>query len=159
MQKIPLTIYQAARFHTDLKQEPVAEMMHISVESLRAYERGVTIPPSDVVISMIEIYCTPWLAYQHLKISNPVGQKYLPNIEFRDLPTSVLMLQKEMADIHSVSSDMIEVTCDGRIDGHEHTQWNKVTTEINHLIGAALSLLFAPSQKEKTPVLAHRRFS
>lgn len=52
MQKIPLTIYQAARFHTDLKQEPVAEMMNISVESLRAYERGATIPPSNVVISI-----------------------------------------------------------------------------------------------------------
>ena len=154
MQKIPKTIYQAARFSTDLKQEPVAELMHISVESLRAYESGVTIPPADIVIMMIETYCTPWLAYQHLKTSTLVGEKYLPDIDFRDLPTSVLMLQKEMADTYAVNRDMIDVTCDGQIDAHEHTQWGKVTTEIKQLIGAGFSLLFAPVQKEKVTCTA-----
>lgn len=154
MQKIPKTIYQAARLSTDLKQEPVAELMHISVESLRAYESGITIPPGDIVIMMIETYGTPWLAYQHLKTSTLVGEKYLPDIDFRDLPTSVLMLQKEMSDTYAVREEMIEVTCDGRIDAHENPQWNKVTTEIKQLISAGLSLLFAPAQKEKVTCTA-----
>ncbi|SMC64190.1 helix-turn-helix domain-containing protein [Sporomusa malonica] len=149
MQREGKTIYQSARFNTDLTGERAAELLHISVESLRAYERSATIPPSEAVLRMIEVYNTPWLAYQHLKTNDPVGREYLPDIELRDLPSSVLVLQKEMADTHSVSQDMIAVACDGRVDKREEKSWFAVRKELTELIGGALSVLFAPI-KEKT---------
>lgn len=150
------TIYKVARLYAGYTQESAAELINVSVESMRAYERGVTVPPSVIVVRMIEVYNTPWLAYQHLKMSDPVGQRYLPDIDFRDLPTSVLQLQKEMADTNSVSRDMIEITCDGRVDKHEESGWNKVHKELRDLIGAALAVIFAPLQKEKPPALARK---
>lgn len=68
--------------------------MDISVDSLRAYEGGKRIPPDHIVIKMIEVYDTQYLAYQHLKTSDEVGKAYLPSIEIKDLPLAILKLQK-----------------------------------------------------------------
>ena len=155
MQKEARTIYQAARLVTDLTQEQAAELIHVSVESVRAYERGATIPPSYIVGRMVEAYGTYWLAYQHLKTSD-LGE-YLPDISFRDLPTSVLLLQKEMSDTHAISGEMIEITCDGKVDKDEESRWKNVHKELRELIGAAFAVIFAPLKKEESPVRQHRR--
>jgi ribosome-binding protein aMBF1 (putative translation factor) len=67
-------VYQIARESTGLTQEKASEFMDISVDSLRAYEGGKRVPPDKVVIKMIEIYDTQYLAYQHLKTSAEIGQ-------------------------------------------------------------------------------------
>jgi transcriptional regulator with XRE-family HTH domain len=138
---------------TGITQEAASEQLHVSVESLRAYERGVTIPPDDVVLAMVDLYQTPWLAIQHLTSTSKVAARYLPHVELRDLPTSVLMLQKEIGDAGLVNSELVEVTCDGSVEAHEAPKWQKVTKEIRELAGAALAVLFAP-EKEKA---AHMR--
>ena len=69
-------IYQIARESSGLTQEKSSELLDISVDSLRAYEGGKRVPPDHVVIKMIEIYDTQYLAYQHLKTSAEVGQRY-----------------------------------------------------------------------------------
>jgi DNA-binding XRE family transcriptional regulator len=154
MQKDSKTVYKAARLTTDFTQETAAELLHVSVESVRAYERGATTPSDDIVILMIDLYATPWLAIQHLTSTSKVAARFLPHIELRDLPSSVLMLQKEISDTGRVSGEMVEVTCDGAIERQEQPKWQIVTKELQELAGAALAVLFAPIQKEKT---AHMR--
>ena len=70
------TIYQTARLSTDMTQEKVAEMLHISMKSIGAYERGETIPPDYVVVSMANLYDAEWLGLVHLKTNNDVGKKF-----------------------------------------------------------------------------------
>lgn len=53
MQKLSRSIYQTARNSTDLTQEGAAELLCISVESLRAYERKATVPPADIVLGIL----------------------------------------------------------------------------------------------------------
>lgn len=147
MQREPKTVYQAARWTTGFTQEQAAELLHISIESLRAYERGATVPPSDMVVAMIRIYGTPWLAYEHLKLNDPVGRELLPDFELRDLASSVLLLQKEMADIQLVRDDMIAVAVDGQVDKQESSRWTQVKSEVMQLISGCFSVVYA---KEKT---------
>ena len=123
--------------------------------TLAGYEKGEYIPPADIVCNMCEAYHTEWLAYQHLQSSNPLGQKYLPEIDFSSLPTTVLRFQKEMADAHQITGDMIEVTCDGKVDKHEFEVWNAVTKEVRELVSAGLALMFI--EKEKTPAFAEAK--
>jgi hypothetical protein len=92
---------------------------------------------------MIEAYNTPWLAYKHLQQSSKVGQRYLPEIEFTDLPKSVLRFQKEVNDLRNVKDDMVEVACDGRIDEDEKHRWSKAKKEVKEVIKAGFELLFA----------------
>ena len=151
------TIYQTARLSTDMTQEKVAEMLHISMKSIGAYERGETIPPDDIVCNMVTLYQAPWLAYVHLKTNNEVGKLYLPNIKIKDLSCSVLDLQYEIEGILGRQSDIVSVGRDNRIDTSEQIVWNECMSKVDRLAGAAFQLLFAP-QTEKTPVREHRRF-
>lgn len=141
-------IYKNARLFAGLTIEQAAESIGIAPRTLAGYEKGEYVPPADIVCKMCEVYQTDWLAYQHLQSSNPLGRKYLPEIDFSSLPMMVLRFQKEMADANKVAGDMVEVTCDGKVDEHEREVWDAVTKEIAELVGAGLSVLFA--QKEKT---------
>lgn len=136
-------IYQIAREGKGLTQEKASELMDISVDSLRAYEGDRRVPPDRIVIKMIEIYDTQYLAYQHLKTSAEIGQKYLPNIEIKDLPLAILKLQKEVADFIKCKDLMIEITCDGEIDDNERPQWNRIMKELDDVVAAIMALKFA----------------
>lgn len=140
-------IYQIARNNAGMTQEQAAEMLHVSVRSLADYEGGRTIPGDDIVCGMIETYKTEWLGYEHLKQSTEVGKYFLPDIDFTDLAKSVLRLQKEVADVIQVNSDMVEVACDGIVDKHEREKWQIITKEINEMAGAALAVVFSPKEK------------
>jgi transcriptional regulator with XRE-family HTH domain len=147
MKKSHKSIYKNARHFAGLTIEEAADRIGISSRTLAAYENGEYVPPADIVAKMCEVYRTDWLAYQHLQTTNPLGKKYLPEIDFSSLPMMVLRFQKEMADASKVAGDMVEVTCDGTVDKQEQEVWNRVTKEIRELVAAGLSVLFA--QKEK----------
>ncbi|AIY79456.1 helix-turn-helix family protein [Clostridium botulinum 202F] len=136
-------IYQIARESTGLTQERACELLDISVDSVRAYEGGKRVPPDRVVIKMIEIYNAQYLAYQHLKTSAEVGQKYLPNIEIKELPLAMLRLQKEVSDFIKLKDEMIEITCDGIIDDEEKPRWEKIMKELDDVVEAIMALKFA----------------
>ncbi|UZP05143.1 helix-turn-helix domain-containing protein [Clostridium botulinum] len=136
-------IYQIARESTGLTQERACELLDISVDSVRAYEGGKRVPPDRVVIKMIEIYNAQYLAYQHLKTSAEVGQKYLPNIEIKELPIAMLRLQKEVSDFIKLKDEMIEITCDGIIDAEEKPRWDKIMKELDDVVEAIMALKFA----------------
>ncbi|NFH89141.1 helix-turn-helix domain-containing protein [Clostridium botulinum] len=136
-------IYQIARESTGLTQERASELLDISVDSVRAYEGGKRVPPDRVVIKMIEIYNAQYLAYQHLKTSAEVGQKYLPNIEIKELPLAMLRLQKEVSDFIKLKDEMIEITCDGIIDDKEKPRWGKIMKELDDVVEAIMALKFA----------------
>ncbi|NFI03719.1 helix-turn-helix domain-containing protein [Clostridium botulinum] len=136
-------IYQIARESTGLTQEKACELLDVSVDSVRAYEGGKRVPPDRVVIKMIEIYNAQYLAYQHLKTSAEVGQKYLPNIEIKELPLAMLRLQKEVSDFIKLKDEMIEITCDGIIDAEEKPRWDKIMKELDDVVEAIMALKFA----------------
>lgn len=136
-------IYQIPREAAGLTQEKAAELIDISVESIRAYETGRRTPPGRAVIKMIEIYNSPYLALQHLKSSDEVGQCYMPNVELKDLPTAVLRLQKEVNDFLKCRDEIIDITCDGVISEDEQERWNQVLKEMDDVITAIMSVKFA----------------
>ncbi|MHC1723018.1 MAG: helix-turn-helix domain-containing protein [Aminipila sp.] len=136
-------IYQIARESKGMTQEKAAELLNISVESMRAYEGDKRVPPDKVVIRMIEVYETQYLAYQHLKTSAEVGQTYLPQVELKDLPTAMLRLQKEVTDFIKCKDELIDITCDGVIDDSEKPRFQEILKELDDITVAIYSLKFA----------------
>lgn len=112
----------------------------MSVESVRAYESGRRIPPDDVVIRMIEVYDAQYLAYQHLKTSAAVGQKYLPDVQIRDLPSAILRLQKEVTDFLKRRDQLVDITCDGVVSAAEKPQYDRIMKELDDIVAAIMSL-------------------
>lgn len=136
-------IYQIARESTGLTQEKASEYLDISVDSLRAYEGDKRTPPDHVVIKMIEVYDTQYLAYQHMRTRDDVGKSFLPNVEIKDLPAAMLRLQKEVNDFIKLRDEMIDITCDGVIDENEKGRWDIILKELNDVADAIMALRFA----------------
>ena len=136
-------IYQIARESVGITQEKAAELLDISVESIRAYEGFKRIPPNKVVVGMIEIYDSRFLAYQHIKNASEDLQDYIPNINIKDLPSAILRLQKEVSDFIKVKDDLIDITCDGVIDSEERPRYDRIIKELDDIVEAIMSLKFA----------------
>lgn len=136
-------IYQIAREATGLTQEKASELIDISVESLRAYEYGKRVPPDKTVIKMIEIYNCQFLAYQHLKTSAEVGQKYLPDLKIVGLPLAILKVLKETEDFIEYRKELINITSDGIISKDEKKQWDYISGQLDELSNAIMILKFA----------------
>ncbi len=136
-------IYKSARMSAGLTQERAAELLDISVESLRAYETGIRIPPTDKLVLMSEIYNSiNWLPYQHMKANSEMG-KILPDAEPKGLPTATLSLLKKMHDVHSMENVIIDITSAGYVDDSQRAIFDKFMKEVRALSGAAITFLFA----------------
>lgn len=135
-------IYKIARKLAELTQEEAAEFLNVSVRSLADYEAGKTIPNDDIVLAMIDLYKSRWLAYSHLKHSTMIGQKYLPDLQFDDLSLGIIKLRKEMKDVYKAEDEIDNILCDGKIDKDEKPVWDKILKEINDVISAAFGIIF-----------------
>lgn len=109
-------IYQTAREGSGYTQEKAAELIGVSVESIRAYETDRRIPPTHIVIRMVDVYNVQHLAYQHLKNADDIANMYLPELSTESMTTAVLRLLKEVADFADRQKELIDITCDGIID-------------------------------------------
>ena len=67
VRKIERNIYQKARDISGYTQERAAELLDLSVESIRAYETDKTLPNPRTVMQMVQIYGVQHLSYQHLE--------------------------------------------------------------------------------------------
>ncbi|NLK94706.1 MAG: helix-turn-helix domain-containing protein [Clostridiales bacterium] len=135
-------IYQIARESSGFTQEKAAELLNISVESIRAYEGDKRIPPNNVVVNMVEIYNAQFLAFKHLKNSE-LGQKYLPEVEVKSLSISILNLQKEIKKFNKCEELLIEIGSDGIISDDEKANWINVQNELNSIVEAILALKYS----------------
>lgn len=122
--------------------------MDISVDSLRAYEGGKRIPPDKVVIKMIEIYNTQYLAYQHLKTSAEVGRVYLPDIEFIDMPLATLNLQTRVDDYNQLEKTLVRIVSDGKISEDEKEDFERILKKLDGVIEAVYTFKFAKPKIE-----------
>lgn len=143
MKNLYNNIYKMARKSAGLTQNEAAELLNVSVRSLADYETGRTVPPDDIVVAMVEVYKTGWLAYGHLKNSTLVGQKFLPDLCINELPAAVINLRKEIKDIFKAEDDIDNIVCDGKVDKKEKPVWDKIVKEINDVISAAFGIVFS----------------
>ncbi len=137
------SVYGRPRVAKGFTQEKAAELVGVSVESIRAYECGIRVPPDQVVIRMVEVYDAPHLAYQHLRNAQEVARLYLPQIqEGVNLEAMVLRLQKEIRDFIRVQDELIDITCDGEISAEEWPRFKKILKELDDINTAIMTMRF-----------------
>ena len=139
-----MNIYQTARRSAGLTQEKAAELLNISVESIRAYESGRRFPPNTVVNDMVDIYQTPHLALQHLRM-DPLASRLLPaNVQSRSLEQATIRLYRQVREfaLNHRTDDLIDIAEDGVIDGKERPMFNEIMRELNEIVNTVYSLQY-----------------
>lgn len=136
-------IYQTARESSGYTQEKAAELIGISVESIRAYETGRRIPPTHIVVNMVDVYGTQYLAYQHLRNADDIANLYLPEVDMSNMSAAVLRLLKEVSDFVDKQQELIAITYDGIIDEDERPRFDEIMRELNDVVQAYFALKFS----------------
>lgn len=119
-------IYKNARKSAGFTQEKAAQLLSVSVDSLRDYEQSQRPVPSDVASAMCDVYQAPYLAVQHLRRSSELGKRVVPEIQLKDLPEAVLSVLAAVQRFIVKRDAMIEIVADGKIEEDEQAEWDEI---------------------------------
>lgn len=138
MKKECVNYYQMCRENAGLTQEQASELLHVSKRTLQNYESGSNVA-DEIVLSMVEVYNTPLLAWWHMKHNNPLG-KYLPEIVLPktegDMAFQTILSQDE---IDYIVTTMKKIMLDGKIDYYEICDLEKCINVMKVTSGKLLS--------------------
>lgn len=138
-----------ARKRKGLTQDQACALIGISEASvLSRWENGKEIPSDEVMDRIVEAYEDDFLGYFYIRLCTRIGRRVLPDVIRRDLGSSLLVLQKEHADINRIKDDLIKIACDGEIDKEEQERWNGSIKEVDELASACIGLSLT---KRKSP--------
>ena len=135
-------IYKTSRKAAGLTQESAAERLGISVESLRAYEGGQRIPPNEVVELMVILYNAQHLAYQHLRETNAMYGRVVPEVpQCSVLEASARLTNRiyAFADSHA-DRRLMRMAEDNVIDPVERPEFDAILEELQEIVEAALAV-------------------
>ena len=147
MQAPSRNLYQIPRAVKGLTQERAAELIDVSVESIRAYESGRVVPPTIVVLRMIEVYEYPVLALQHLKFSNDIADTLLPDLrDGTTLSEAVLGLMDAMDEFDAIVKDLRNIAKDNVIDEDERPRYDRALEVLQKASAAIIAVRFAKTK-------------
>lgn len=144
MERDYTNIYYNARHTAGLTQERWAELLGLSVDSVKQYEAGKITPSDEVVLRMAEAAGQHIIYYWHLLHKSRVAGQILPQIERRTLPEAVLTLLTRLQRFQSGNlSQLMELAADGKIDEDEVRDFGVCLDELRELIQAAYQIEYA----------------
>ena len=135
-------IYKTCRKAAGFTQEAAAERLGISVESLRAYETGQRVPPNEVVELMVILYNAQHLAYQHLRETNAMYGRVVPEVPLCSVLEASARLTNRIyafADSHA-DRRLMRMAEDNVIDPVERPEFDAILEELQEIVEAALAL-------------------
>lgn len=138
------SIYAKCRLDAGYTQEAWAEALHLSVESVKAYELRLRVPPHGLVVRMVEVSGCEWLALKHLQ-ETAGCLKVVPPVEVKALPMAAISLINKIlafADEHR-DKQLLLIAEDGVIDETERELFSEIVDDLSAIIGAALQVKYA----------------
>lgn len=135
-------IYKIARRAAGYTQEAAAEMLNLSVNSLRAYETGQRIPAGDVVEQMVICYNAQRLALQHLQETNILTRRVIPHLEERGVMEVSLRIYNRLRRFQEEGrlDRLMAIAEDGRIDDGERPEFDAIIADLREIICSGLEL-------------------
>lgn len=142
-------LYQRARLSTGLTQERAAELLGLSVESLKQYEGGKTVPKDETVARMVEVYSCPWLALEHAQATDRLG--VLPEVNVQSLPTAAITLINRVLDFAERHRDrqLLRIAEDGVIDEAERPEFDSIVMELRETMAAIYQVIYSGAKRER----------
>lgn len=140
-------LYQRARLSTGMSQERAAELLGLSVESLKMYETGKTVPKDETVARMVDVYRLPWLALEHSQATDTLG--VLPDVEPRPLPMASIALRNRLHDATGRLDALLRIAEDGIIDDTERPEFDDIVSELRETMTAIYQVIYSGAETKK----------
>lgn len=140
-------IYQNARRTAGLTQERWAELLGVSVESVRLYENDTYMPNDEIALRMAEAAGQQIICYWHLLKKSAMANRLLPKIDKKTLPEAVLNLIVNLQSFAEVGMhDLTRIAADGRVDAQEKEAYDRAMNQLGALLRAGLGVEYADKE-------------
>lgn len=124
-----------------MKQQMLANRLHVGERSLGRYLAGELYPPCEVIAKAVEEFELHDLGLYHLSNHCPVARFYFAELQARELAQSVLVMQKRISEYREIQEEIIRIACDGMIDDHERQAWRRIQEQMREITADLISLI------------------
>lgn len=133
----------AAKTNENLKsRESAAEYFGVSVSSMANYERGITIPPLDLVLMMAEEYNAPQLRNLYCMNQCPLGKGQPISAELKTLEavTVGIVAKLDQNDVDDMKKQLLDIAEDGKVSPDEEVDFKEISLALDKLAVAISEL-------------------
>ena len=128
------TVYQKSREDLGYSREKAGELLGwITPERIERIENEKSQPHPDEVLKMAEVYKNPNLCNYYCARECPIGQKYVPEIQTKDLSQIVLEMLASLNAMQKKQERFIEITADGKISEDEIKDFIHIQNELERI--------------------------
>lgn len=134
-------IYQTSREAAGLTREKAeAEMIFVSAERIEKIESEKSLPHPDEILAMSQCYKVPTLCNYFCSHECPIGQKYVPEVKFKDLSQITLETLASLNSLEKAKNRFIEITVDGKVTEDEIKDFLSIQKELEKISASVSSL-------------------
>lgn len=144
MQEEYTNICAGCRKKARMTQEQWAEALHVSVETVKAWEGNHRVPDNYHVCLMVNRCGDTWFAYKHL-LQTSDSLNVLPDLRRQPFPLAVIQLVNRIIGFadRNRNRELLQIAEDGVIDADERPDYDQIVTELDDIIAAAYALRYA----------------
>ena len=126
--------YQIAREELELSREKASELLEsVPADRIEKIENEKTIAHPEEILAMAEKYKRPSLCNHYCSSDCPIGQKYVPKVEIKELSSIVLEMLASLNSVNKEKDRLIEITADGKIDVGEIDDFIYIQEELERI--------------------------
>ena len=134
-------IYQLSREALDLTRERASEKMeYISADRIEKIESGKSLPHPDEILAMAACYKKPGLCNYYCSHECPIGIRYIPEVEDKDLSRIVLEVLASLNSIEKERNRLIDISVDGSITEDEYEDFVLIRDKLDRVSRSVESL-------------------
>lgn len=116
-------------------RESAAEYFGVSVSSMANYERGITVPPLDLVMMMADEYHAPQLKNLYCLNQCPLGkgQPISGEVKALEAVTVGIVAKLDDEEIEDMRRELLEIAEDGKVSPDEEEDFREVSQALDKL--------------------------
>lgn len=116
-------------------RESAAKYFGVSVSSMANYERGITVPPLDLVMMMADEYHAPQLKNLYCLNQCPLGKGQPISGEVKTLEAVTVGIVAKLDDeeIEDMRRELLEIAEDGKVSPDEEEDFREVSQVLDKL--------------------------
>ena len=137
------SVYQVKREELGLTREKAADVLPgMSPDRIEKIENGKThVHPEDILL-MAEGYNAPGLNNWYCSHECPIGQKYVPELDMKDLSQIVLEMLASMNSLKRDQERLIDISADGEIGNDELEDFIRIQDDLQRMAMTVDTLQF-----------------
>lgn len=127
-------IYQEMREALGLTREKASELLeYISEDRLEKIENDKCEIRPEEILKMAEVYKRADLNNYYCSSVCPIGKKYIPQAETKDLSQITLEMLSTLNSLEKQKNRLIEITVDGKISEDEITDFETIKNQLDDM--------------------------